>query len=137
VDDLTWRPNWQELPLEEQRETIASICQGDEWILDTAYGKWVDIPLERVDVIVALDYPRWSSLWRLLRRTIARARDGKPICNGNRETWRLAFSRNSIILWHFKSFARKRARVRKWITEGRSVIHLCSPRETERWVDSL
>jgi hypothetical protein len=105
--------------------------------LDTAYGKWIDIPLERVQLIVALDYPRWVSLGRLLKRTFARAADGKPICNGNRETWRLALSRDSIILWHFKSFARKRSRIKKWITEGRTVIHLRCPKDTERWLDSL
>ncbi|MEO7454179.1 MAG: adenylate kinase [Fimbriimonadales bacterium] len=137
VDDLTWMPNWNEVPLDRQREIIGSICNRDEWILDTAYGKWVETPLERLELIVALDYPRSFSLRRLLRRTIARARDGMPICNGNRETWRQAFSRNSIILWHFKSFARKRARIRKWINEGRAVIHFRTAAETEEWLSSV
>jgi adenylate kinase family enzyme len=137
VDDLTWMPGWQEVPFEEQVRRIGEICAGEEWILDTAYAKWKEIPLSRVEVIVALDYPRWTSLWRLLKRTVARATDGQHVCNGNRETWRQAISRDSIIVWHFKSFARKRRRIREWIDEGRSVIHLRSPRETENWLQSL
>lgn len=64
------------------------------------------------EVIVALDYPRWLSLARLLRRTWRRVRDSQPVCNGNIETWAQVFGRDSIIVWHFTSFARKRARIR-------------------------
>lgn len=137
VDDLTWLPNWQEVPLEDQVRKIREICGGEEWILDTAYAKWIDIPLARLEAIVALDYPRQVSLWRLLRRTLMRAIDGKPVCNGNRETWRQLFSKDSIISWHFKSFLRKRRRIRRWVEEGRNVICLKSPKETESWLLGL
>jgi adenylate kinase family enzyme len=86
VDELTWDPGWDEVPLAEQRRRIEAICAEDRWILDTAYGQWLDIPLARVQLIVALDYPRWISLGRLLRRTLVRAVDHHPICNGNFET---------------------------------------------------
>lgn len=136
VDDLTWLPNWEMVPDGEQRSRIAEICRGEEWILDTAYAKWKEIPLARAELIVALDYPRWMSLGRLLKRTIARAIDGRPVCNGNRESFRLMFSRESIIVWHFKSFARKRSRIREWMAQGLPVVRLCSPREMERWLRS-
>ena len=88
VDDLTWQPGWIPVPTDQQRSLIHSICQEPEWILDTAYGVWLDEPLRRAELIVALDYPRWFSLQRLVRRTLARAIDGQLICNGNRETFR-------------------------------------------------
>ena len=44
VDDLTWQPGWIEVPTEQQRSLIRRICQEPEWILDTAYGKWLDEP---------------------------------------------------------------------------------------------
>jgi len=77
VDDLTWEPGWVEVPAEEQRRRIALICAGERWILDSGYGKWLDLVLARPDLIVALDYPRWHSLGRLVRRTLSRAR-GQP-----------------------------------------------------------
>jgi adenylate kinase family enzyme len=134
VDDLTWEPGWVQVPLEEQRRRIAAICERDEWILDAAYSAWLDIPLERVQVIVALDYARWRSLARLIRRTAARLLDGRFICNGNRETLRNTLSRNSLFVFHFASFARKRATMRRWeaAADGPGVLRLRSPRQARR-----
>jgi adenylate kinase family enzyme len=136
VDDLTWEPGWIEVPMDEQRRRIEQVCSGERWILDTAYAKWLDVPLARVELIVALDFPRWLSLVRLIRRTIARLIDRQPICNGNRESLRTAFSRHSLIAWHFKSFGRKRTRMRAWAAdpEGPAVLLFSQPSQIERWL---
>lgn len=107
--------------------------------MDTAYSAWLDLALERADVLVALDYPRWLSLAWLIRRTVARVIDKKVICNGNTETWRLVFSRDSIIVWHFRSFSRKRAVIRSWLREppGPQLVHLTTPGATKRWLETL
>jgi len=91
VDDLTWEPGWVIVPPAEQRRRIAAICAGEQWILDTAYGKWLDVVLPRAELILGLDYPRWRSLSRLTRRTVMRAIDHRQICNGNTESFRQAF----------------------------------------------
>lgn len=134
VDDLAFEANWVQVSDEEQRRRVGAICEQEAWILDTAYAKWIDIPLARVELIVALDYPRWYSLQRLVRRTFMRLVDRRTMCNGNRETLRQVFSRDSIIAWHFRSFRRKRARILAWKAGGLSVVHLRSAREAERWL---
>jgi adenylate kinase family enzyme len=139
VDDLTWEPGWIVVPPEEQRRRIAAICAGERWILDAGYSQWIDVVLPRVELIVALDYPRWRSLARLFRRTLGRAIDHQTICNGNTESFRQVLSRDSIIVWHFHSFARKRARMRAWAADPAApeVILLTSPAATRRWLASL
>jgi adenylate kinase family enzyme len=139
VDDLTWEPGWVSVPTEEQRRRIAAICAGERWILDTAYSAWIEVVLDRVELIVALDYPRWLSLGRLVWRTLLRNFDHRPICNGNTESLHQTFSRDSIIVWHFKSFARKRARMRAWAAEeaGPGVVRLTSPAAARSWLASL
>jgi adenylate kinase family enzyme len=136
VDDLTWQPGWVAVPAEEQRRRVHAICEGAEWILDTAYGTWLDEPLGRAELIVALDYPRWFSLQRLVRRTLARLISGRLICNGNRETLRMIVSRDSIIGWHFRSFGRKRERIRRWLSDSTvpPVCRLTSARQTRQWL---
>ncbi|MGH3992237.1 MAG: hypothetical protein ACRDSN_07190, partial [Pseudonocardiaceae bacterium] len=85
------------------------------------------------------DYSRWFSLQRLLRRTITRLFDRREICNGNRESLRGFFSRDAIIVWHFKSFKRKRRRIRQWRDDPAAppVTRLTSSRQAEKWLDGL
>lgn len=139
VDELTWLSGWVQVPETEQRARIAAIVEGDRWVLDTAYGAWLDVVLPRVDVVVGLDYPRWFSLQRLVRRSVRRAVDKKPICNGNTESLQQLFSRDSIVVWHFRSFARKRERMRRWAAdpEGPDVQLFTRPRDLEELLHSL
>jgi len=114
VDDLTWEPGWQVVPVDEQRRRVEAICQREDWIIDSAYSAWLDVPWARVELIIGLDYPRWQSFGRLCRRTLIRMVDRTVICNGNRESLRNTLSKDSILAWHFRSFTSKRARIRAW-----------------------
>jgi adenylate kinase family enzyme len=139
VDDLTFEPNWVAVPNEIQRERFQAICDQDAWILDSAYGSWLEVALSRADLIIGLDYPRWLSLGRLVRRTFKRVFKGDLVCNGNRESLRMSLSKQSIIIWHFKSFSRKRKRMRKWAADptGPRVRLFRSPREVNSWLAGL
>jgi adenylate kinase family enzyme len=97
VDDITWSPGWVLMPKGEQIAHFDHLTRGDAWILDHAYGAWCDLARERADLVVALDYPRLTSLGRLLRRTASRLIDRREICNGNRESVRSLVSRQSIV----------------------------------------
>ena len=139
VDDATWQPGWVALPEEEQRRRFEDVCAGESWILDTAYAAWVDVALSRAELVVGLDYRRHVSLGRLLRRTLARNLDHRPVCNGNVETWRQTFSGDSIILWHFRSFTRKHDRLVRWEADPTlpPVLRLRSPRRLEQWLGTV
>ena len=129
-----WDPGWRLVPVDEQRRRVAAIVAGDVWVLDTAYSAWLDLVLPRVELIVALDLPRRVSLWRLVRRTLHRARTKQPVCNGNVETWGNLVSRDGILAWHFHSFANKRRRIEQWERDGRPVVRLRSAREVAQWL---
>ncbi|MET8997767.1 adenylate kinase [Amycolatopsis sp. NPDC004169] len=139
ADDICWQPGWVGTPDDEQRRLVAEVCGEPRWVLDAVYSKWQDVVLPRAELIVGLDYPRWLSLSRLVRRTFVRAVTRRRICNGNVESFRQVFSTDSIIRWHFASFARKRDRIRAWAAEppGPAVVRLTSPGETRRWLETL
>jgi hypothetical protein len=124
------------VPRDEQRRRIESIVAEERWILDTAYSHWVDVVLPRVELIVGLDLPRHVSLWRLVLRTIDRAWTKRPVCNGNVETFRKVLARDSIVLWHFRAFPRKRARIEQWEREGRPLVRLRSAGEVDAWLSA-
>ena len=139
ADHLTWRPGWVPVPPEEQRRRFSALCAEQEWILDTAYTAWADVALARAELVVALDWPRWLSAWRLLRRTVGRVRDGRTICGGNVETWRTTLSRDSILLWHLRTFRGKRDVVGGWEADpdGPPVLRFTRPGQLERWLRTV
>jgi adenylate kinase family enzyme len=136
VDDICWNPGWVPMPTDEQVTTFDSITRADTWLLDSAFGSWRDLVIERADLVVALDYPRLTSFARLLRRTCSRVIDRQEVCNGNRESLRDVFARDSILLWHVTSFRRKRAEMRAWeaASSGPLVIRLAKPADTRAFV---
>jgi hypothetical protein len=71
--------------------------------------------------------------------TLVRAIDKKPICNGNTESLRNLCSRDSIVGWHFRSFDRKRSRMRQWAdaAEGPPVLVFRRAKDLERWMHRL
>ncbi len=130
-DEVGWLPNWNFRPDDAQIRIVDELVRGDRWVLDSAYGKWRDRVLAHADVVIALDYPRWISLTRLLKRTRQRAFKRELVCNGNVETWGRVFSKDSIIRWHFHSFESKRSRIEQMETahDGPPVLRLRSLRD--------
>jgi adenylate kinase family enzyme len=139
ADELTWQPGWVLVDEARQREVFAEVAAQDRWVLDTAYGSWLDLVLPRAQLVVALDYPRWFSLQRLVRRTVIRAMDKQPVCNGNVQTWRRILGRDSIIRWHFDSFSRKHRRIQQWTaaSSGPPVLTFRRHQDLDRWINSL
>ena len=134
-DQIGWLPGWTERGPEDQARLAGRLTAGERWVLDTAYAKWSGQVLPRAELIVALDFARWVSLSRLVRRTLRRVATGEEVCNGNRESVRRAVARDSIPVWPFKSFPRKRARIRKFIDDGDvPVLRFTNPRDLERWL---
>ena len=139
ADDIGWLPGWVERPLGEQQAMVAAASAGDTWVFDSTYTKWRDVMIDRVELVVGLDYPRWLSLGRLLRRTARRIRTREAVCNGNYETLPKALSRDSIIVWHFRSWKRKRAIMRALAADADAppTLLFTRPAQLQRWIDSL
>ena len=112
VDDaIGWLPGWVERPADDQRRLAVEMAADEAWVIDSAYGKWRDVVTARAQYVVALDYPRWVSMTRLVRRGLRRVIAKEPVCNGNYESWGRLLGKESIILWHFRSFDHKRAAI--------------------------
>ena len=138
VDDLCWRPGWVPVPQGEQLDHFDALTRTPAWILDSAYGGWRHLALERADLVVALDLARLTSLARLLRRTTTRIIDQQQVCNGNTESWRTLFARDSLLVWHFTSFRKKRREMRAWeaAPSGPPVVRLQSPAQARSFVEA-
>lgn len=138
-DDVGWLPGWRQPNTAQQRDLAARIAGQDQWVLDSAYGVWRDLVVPRAELIVGLDYPRWLSLLRLIRRSVRRVAVREEVCNGNRKSFKRLFARDSIIGWHFRSFRRKRRVMRalQRVPGKAEVLLFRHPRELEAWLQRL
>lgn len=127
---------WTNRSPDEMRAIAAGLSAEEAWILDSTYSHFRDVVMARAEIVIGLDYSRWLSLGRLVRRCIVRIIDGTPICNGNRETVGNLVSKDSILWWHLTSFARKRATMRALHDDPAALptILLARPRDLDRLV---
>ena len=138
-DDIGWLPGWEQRSDVAQREIALNIASKEQWVLDSAYGRWRDIVLARAELVVALDYPRWLSLGRLVTRSLRRALTGQLVCNGNTESLGRLFAKDSIIRWHFQSFRRKRWAIENMQADPEmpAVVVFHHPRDLEAWLSQI
>ena len=134
LDAIYHGPNWTISP--DFVERVHAELERERWIVDGNYMNYLSI-LDRADLVVWLNYPFRIVLGRVLRRTAYRLVSRKPLWNGNRETLQLTFSRESIILWVFQTYW-KRRRMFPRLLEPLTVSKLIfrHPREAKRWLRS-
>lgn len=142
LDAIHWLPDWQETPADEFRaKVVDTISANAQWVLDGNYSKVRDLIWAQADTIVWLDYPFVVNLWRLIVRSVRRAITHEELWSGNRESWRKLFSSDSIIVWLFRSYRRRRRNYPVLFAQPEHahlrIIRHRSPRETQRWLAQL
>ena len=109
LDQLHWRENWKEAPLQVFRRAVGAAISGSSWILDGNYGKVRDLLWPRATHLIWLDYPFLTVFGRCLSRTIRRILTREKLWANNRETFAKSFlSKDSIIVWMVKTFHRRK-----------------------------
>ncbi len=142
LDALNWQPNWIQSPPEVFRACVADALSANAWVVDGNYSKARDIVWGRADTIIWLDYALPVILARLTKRTLRRVITRQELWNGNRETLRGALlSRDSLFMWALKTYRRRRKETPIWFAKPEywhlTIIHLRSPRATERWLAQI
>lgn len=139
LDALHWGPNWTEAETPAFRRDVEQALAGEAWVVDGNYSAVRDIVWSRADTIVWLDYSVGTVLSRLLMRTLRRSLGLETLWNDNRERFWVQFaSRDSIILWMFKTHWRRRRAYAALLAEPRHAhlqwSRLQSPAATAAWL---
>ena len=96
LDVLFWRPGWTPAPpVDAQRDLAAAIAR-ERWILEGNFLSAVedDTRFERADMVIFLDLPRATCLWRVLKRLVRdRGRSRSDLPEGCSEGFDLPFLR--------------------------------------------
>ena len=136
LDALHHDPGWTEAPADVFRERVARAIAAAPggWVIDGNYfGKLDSFVLDQADTIVWLDIPFQTAIRRVLWRTFHRSLRREELWNGNRESFRIAFSRESIVLWVLRTH---RGFAAKWgpRLEGRHVVRVT---DADAWLQSI
>jgi adenylate kinase family enzyme len=142
LDALHHDAGWQEAPADvlQARVDAALAAAPDGWVVDGNYhGKLGTYVLERADTVVFLDLPLRTALRRVTWRTLRRSLTREELWNGNRESFRIAFSRDSIVWWVIRNHGSHR---KKWPERVAplthlQVIRLRSAGEVRDWLQSI
>lgn len=141
LDALNWGPNWTAASTEVFRASVARAVSAERWVVEGNYHVVRDLVWPRADCIVWLNYSLNLVLTRLLRRTARRIFTREPCCNGNRESLRMAFSKDSILLWLLQTYHRRRREFRPLLAEraaaGTCIVEHKTPAETKTWLETV
>ncbi|HEV8070157.1 MAG TPA: hypothetical protein VGP76_20605 [Planctomycetaceae bacterium] len=141
LDALNWQPGWVLVASDRFRQNVATALETPRWVTDGNYRSVRDLVWERADCLVWLNYPLSLIVTRLIRRTARRIWNSESCCNGNQETLRRAFSRESIILWALQTHGRLRREYAPLLCQlaerGKTVVIHRSPRQTRAWLDEI
>jgi len=141
LDALFWEANWQPAARTAFRARVQNATAGESWVVDGNYSQSHDIVWSKASHIVWLDYGLLTIMRRVLWRTFRRLYSQQELWNGNRESLRGVFGRNSIVWYAFTSYRRHRVRYAALLA-SREFNHLKvrrfgSPTEASFWLQSL
>ncbi|SEP52079.1 DNA topology modulation protein FlaR [Amycolatopsis saalfeldensis] len=134
LDHLYWRPDWVEAPLSDFRAAQAAAVQTNGWVIDGNYSGTMDIRFPLADTVVFLDVSRWTSLRRVLLRTL-RERGQDTQAPGCLSKVDLEFIR-WIWTWRTSHRSRLLSRIAAEAPTARQVL-LSSSREVEAFLRSV
>ena len=142
IDSLFWKPDWGETPDDEFLPKVERATRGDRWVIDGNYSRTRSIVWRRAETVVWLDYRFSRIFWQLLRRTLRRCATREELWENCYEGFRRAVvSRESILLWAVKTYARRRRNLSSVLADpayGHLVVYrFRTPRQARAWFDSL
>lgn len=143
MDQLFWKPDWEQSGDEELMQRVREVTAGPEWVLDGNYTRTVPEKWSRVQAVIWLDLGFARTVLRVTRRAIHRSVTGRELWpgTGNRETLRgTFFSRDSVVWWAIKTYRPNR---KKYLSMMNSdayphirFLRLCSPAEMAACLES-
>jgi adenylate kinase family enzyme len=144
LDALYWEPNWKGVDDETLCAHVKAATCGERWVVAGNYSRVRNLIWPRAEALVWLDYPLWIVFWRLTFRTFKRWWDRELLWGTNRENLWTHFklwSDESLFRWLFKTYWRRKREIPILLARPEHahlhLIHLCSQKETDDWLNGL
>lgn len=140
LDNLFWLPHWQKREEHDFLHLLKNKSASEQWIFCGNYTQHLQTIRAQADMIIWLDMPLLTCLWRSLKRSLQRIIDKKPCCNGNYETLGRLVGKDSILLWVWNSYSRRKKAYEIVFSNNQSnqqLIRLRNNQEIKEFLASL
>ncbi len=69
LDQYYWKPRWVRTEPYEYKKMHDAICDKQEWIIDGINLRVMEYRIQRADMVIFLDIPRYLCFYRIFKRT--------------------------------------------------------------------
>lgn len=111
LDTYQWLPGWEKAEREKFIRAHHALCDLPAWIIEGSGNKLLPLRIQKANVIIYLDVPRLTCIWRVIKRSVLhwnQEAPGSP--KGCKERlFSFAFLEFLKWIWHFN--ARNRATI--------------------------
>lgn len=106
MDQLFWRPNWEEPSDEEFFPKLEKALAAEAWVLDGNYSRTTALKWSRVDLVIWVDFAFPRTLYQAFKRAFLRALFRTELWpnTGNRESFARLFSKESMVFHTAKTY---------------------------------
>jgi adenylate kinase family enzyme len=70
LDQYYWKPGWVRTDPDEYQKVHDAICDKPAWIIDGINLRVMEYRIQRADMIIFLDLPRYICFYRIFKRTL-------------------------------------------------------------------
>ena len=142
LDDLFWLDDWIESSdqvfFEKLERQLAMHPLG--WVIDGNYSRSQHIKWAQVDTIIWIDFPFFLNLYQSTQRAFDRLIKQQHLwsSSNNKESLKMIFSRDSIVLWMIKTHAKNRKKYLSLMQDPKMMhmqfIRLQSRKQVKDWL---
>jgi adenylate kinase family enzyme len=136
LDALFHGPGW--VPRPGFAADVAALAARDAWVTEWQYSAVRPLLLERAELLVWLDLPRWRVMAQLVPRTVRRRVRRTELWNGNVEPplWTVFTDPDHILRWAWRTHPRTGQRIAAARDAGRCppVVRLRGRAEIRGWL---
>ncbi len=130
LDKLFWKAGWVQTEKEEWIAKHEKMIEKPQWIIDGNFSSTMSDRLEKADLVICMDMPRWQCFWGIFkRRWMYRGKSRPDMTEGCPERINWEFLK---YVWDFHRDARPLIMEKLAAYNGLSPVHILKSRKEVR-----
>ena len=139
LDQYYWKPGWVRTDPDEYKKMHDAICDKEEWIIDGINLRVMEYRIQRADMIIFLNIPRYICLWRIFKRTFQNyGKETLSSPKGCPERFNWEFIKFLKWVWDFKKKYPAAVKVLlKKYSDGKQIYIFKSQQEVDAFIKKI